>query len=78
MNEATPKLRKTRHMLLTVADQVVTAYNNGCTIAEIADFFDCANGTVRNLLIIKNVTRRPQGRKKSRVQAPIDEINEEI
>ena len=60
-----PKVRKTRQKLMVVSDQVVDAYTNGSTIAEISFFFGCSNGTVRNLLIIKGVTMRPQGRKKT-------------
>jgi len=54
-----------RNKLLPVADQVVHAYTEvGKTMHEIADFFNCSDGTVRNLLIIKSVNLRARGRRK--------------
>jgi hypothetical protein len=54
-----------RNKLLPVAEQVVHAYTTvGKTMHEIADFFNCSDGTVRNLLIIKGVDLRPRGRRK--------------
>lgn len=54
-----------RNKLLPVAEQVVHSYTVvGKTMKEIAQFFNCSDGTVRNLLIIKGVDLRPRGRRK--------------
>jgi len=50
--------------LETIADAVITAYNNNKSLKEIADVYDCSVGTVRNLLISKGISRRSKGRKK--------------
>jgi hypothetical protein len=62
--EVTVCARIKRNKLLPVADQVVHAYNEGKTMHEIALFFDCSDGTVRNLLVIRGVDLRPRGRRK--------------
>jgi hypothetical protein len=60
-----PIAKMKRNKLFPVAQQVIHAYvEGGATIAEIGAFFDCSEGTVRNLLLIRGVTMRPRGRKK--------------
>jgi len=47
-----------------VTEQIITSYNNGMTLEEVAELHQCTAGTVRNLLIANSVARRKQGRKK--------------
>ena len=54
-----------RNKLFPIAEQVVHAYlEEGKTMREIAEFFTCSDGTVRNLLMIRGVDIRPRGRRK--------------
>jgi len=69
-----PSAKIKRNKLYVVAEQIVHAYTVvGKTIAEIAEFFNCSDGTVRNLLLARNVTMRARGRRKSQVSLPLDE-----
>jgi len=60
-------VKRRRNILSTVAEQVIHAYSNGSTLAIIANFFNCSTGTVRNLLISKNVNMRAKGRQKRQI-----------
>lgn len=55
------KVRK----LDTVRDPILTAYNNGVSMDEIAKAHNVSKGTVRNLLISEGVALRKQGRPKN-------------
>lgn len=60
-----PSAKLKRNKLFCVSEQVVHAYTVvGKTVSEIADFFVCSDGTVRNLLLIRGVTLRARGRRK--------------
>lgn len=62
---APTSVRLKRNKLLAVAEQVVHAYSvERKTMHEISDFFNCSDGTVRNLLIIRGIDLRPRGRRK--------------
>jgi len=64
--------RKTRSKIGHFSPQIITAYNNGSTLRQIAAFFGCSAGTVRNLLHSHGISLRPQGRRK-REEAPQQE-----
>lgn len=56
------KLQKNK--LLPVADQVIHAYSvEDVPMRKIANFFSVSTGTVRNLLLLKEVSIRPKGRR---------------
>jgi len=68
-----PSAKIKRNKLHVVAEQVVHAYTEiGKTISEIAEFFNCSDGTVRNLLLMRNVTMRARGRRKRQISLPLD------
>jgi hypothetical protein len=73
IEETVNVVKRSRNKLLSVADQVVTAYTEkDQTVAEIASYFSCSTGTVRNLLVMKGVTMRPRGRRKSQPLGALD------
>ena len=49
------------------APMIVTAYNNGATLAELSKTYNCAINTVRDLLIRKGITLRSKGRRRNNV-----------
>lgn len=51
--------------LETNAEQIIKAYQNGMTLAELSELHQCSIGTVRNLLIAHGVERRKRGRRKN-------------
>lgn len=56
--------RRLQNKLLPVAEQVIHAYRQEeVPLRKIADFFGVSTGTVRNLLLIKEIARRPKGRR---------------
>ena len=53
-----------------VADAIVEAYmNHGKSLQSLADVYNCSVGTIRNLLISRNVRRRPKGKPRGQVAA---------
>lgn len=48
--------------LTLVTQEVITSYQNGLSIRQIADLHDCNPGTVRNLLRKEGVVMRSRGR----------------
>ena len=53
-----------KNKLAALTDTIVSAYDNGATLAQIANIHDASIGTVRSLLIAKGVSLRPRGRPK--------------
>jgi intein-encoded DNA endonuclease-like protein len=47
--------------LQNVADQVISAYDNNQSLAEIGKLYGCSPSTVASLLKANNVTRRRKG-----------------
>jgi hypothetical protein len=44
-------------------DQVLTAYENGMTLKELAALYNCSPATIANFLKSRNVPRRKRGPK---------------
>jgi intein-encoded DNA endonuclease-like protein len=55
---------ETRKKLALVMNLVVEGYKNGATLRELATIYECAPGTIRNLLLTNNVDLRKRGRRK--------------
>jgi hypothetical protein len=56
---------ETRKKLALVHDLVVEGYANGATLRELAIVYECAPGTIRNLLLAKGTDLRKRGRRKN-------------
>lgn len=55
----------------TVRNPILTAYNNGVSMDQIAKAHNVSKGTIRNLLVAEGVSLRKRGRPKNTRTKPV-------